>query len=157
MWKSGFKQHGFIIASDSHAITLSLSLVLDVYWENGKKREIVWFLSFPVWTKSYKHTDWASENLVNLPWNHPVSLRMTCLNLVLYKQAKACAHTYTLTHIQTFKLFSRVYLTFESDQKLPRQIVSLGPVAKAVPNNLLWSENDSQREAHLLRWELFVL
>lgn len=35
---------------------------------------------------------------------------------------------------------------FESDQKLPRQIVSLSPMAKAVSNNLLWSENDSLRE-----------
>lgn len=97
-----------------------------------RKGEIVWFLSFPLSTKGYKHRGQANENLVNSNLKSPrLSQWMTCLNLVLYKQA------HTRTHTRTFKLFSRVYLSFESHQKSPRQIVSLRPMAEAVPNNSL--------------------
>lgn len=65
---------------------------------------------------------------------------MTSLNPLSCKQLK---HTHTHKPLSYSPEFIWV---FESDQKLPRQIVSLSPMAKAVSNNLLWSENDSLRE-----------
>lgn len=112
------------------------AVVHDVYWENSKKGGIVWFSSFPFWTKRCKRKAQASVNLVNLPWIHPFSPRMTCPNMVLQKKVRR-------TDIQMFKFLYYLFTaSSELDQKVPREIVSSRPVVKALSINVLWREND---------------
>lgn len=145
-WKRGLMRRGFIIASDGNSITLAHSLALDMLSGNDKKGQMVCFSSLPLWTQSLSYrksgkpmkSPCPSKDDLSQPWVIQTGKR-----------------TYAFTH--TPLSCSPVYLSFESDQNLPRQIVSSGPMAKAFPNNLPWSENDGRWEAHLLSWELFVL
>lgn len=64
MWTSSFMQHGIIISSVMPSPLLTL-WTWTFTERTVRKGAIVWFLSFPLWTKTYKHKAWATEKLVN--------------------------------------------------------------------------------------------